>query len=706
MLNPSEIIDVLKSIEYKTIFTNKKIWYYNIVASFDIEVSSFKSINMDKQCCMYMWSFAIYDKVIIGRTWKEFFDMMEEIEKYLELCKEKRMIIYVHNLSYEFQFIRKYFEWESVFSLEKRKPVKAVTKSGFEFRCSYLLSGYGLEKLADQLTWHNVKKLVGYLDYKLVRTPQTKLTEKEYEYSANDVLVVTAYIEEQAKECGDITKIPLTKTGYVRRYMRNKCLYDDKKHKNNDTYKKYRALIRKLTLTENIYLKLKESFSGGFTHANPIYSGEILQNVKSFDFTSSYPAVMVSEKFPMSTFEEVYPNDEEELFKYVVSKACIITIHIYGLKTKTLYENYISKSHCSLCKKPIENNGRIVSAEEIITTVTEQDLMIIFNMYTWEDMQIEEMYIAEKAYLPKPIIEGVLKLYGDKTTLKEVEGKEAEYMRSKENINSVFGMTVTDICRDEILYDEEWDKEKPNLEEQLNKYNKSVKRFLYYAWGVWVTAYARANLFTGILEFKDDYCYSDTDSIKVLNYKNHMGYINAYNEQIIQKINKCLKSYDIDIELARPKNKKGKVKQLGVWNEEELYLRFKTLGAKRYMTEFINDKGNKEISMTVSGVNKKKALPYLLKEYGEEKIFEEFTENLEIPAEYMNDGKLESATGKLTHTYIDNEICGVVKDYQGNYFNYHELSGIHMEGCNYKLTLSDLYVEYLLGIKNNSYMTD
>ena len=174
MLNPSEIIDVLKSIKYKSIYTNKKIWYYDIVASFDIEVSSFKSINMDKQCCMYMWSFAIYDKVIIGRTWKEFFDMMEQIEIFLNLSKENRMIIYVHNLSYEFQFIRKYFEWETVFSLEKRKPIKAVTTSGFEFRCSYLLSGYGLEKLADQLMWHDIKKLVGYLDYRLVRTPITK----------------------------------------------------------------------------------------------------------------------------------------------------------------------------------------------------------------------------------------------------------------------------------------------------------------------------------------------------------------------------------------------------------------------------------------------------------------------------------------------------------------------------------------------------
>lgn len=655
---------------------------------------------------MYVWSFAIYDKVIIGRTWEEFYNMISDIVDFLNLDENKRFIIYVHNLAYEFQFIRKMFEWKTVFSLDKRKPIKALTNTGIEFRCSYLLSGYGLAKLSEQLLWHNVKKLVGYLNYDLVRTPITPLTEQELEYSMNDVLVVTAYIEEQVKECGDITKIPLTKTGYVRNFMRNKCLYADGKHINNNQFKIYRSLMSKLTLTPMVYRRLKEGFAGGFTHANPVYSGEIMEFVKSFDFTSSYPAVMVSEKFPMSEFREVYPNDENDLIKYMLNKACLVSVHIYGLKATTIYENYISKSHCAICKNAVENNGRIVSADEILTTVTEQDLSIIFQMYEWEDMQIEEMYIADKAYLPKPIIEGVLELYGKKTTLKEVEGKEAEYMRSKENINSTFGMCVTDICRDEIIYDEnEWDKDKPDLERALVKYNRSKKRFLYYAWGVWITAYARKNLFSGILEFGEDYCYSDTDSIKVLNYSKHMDYINTYNKMIVSKIDKCLKYYNLDTELARPKNKKGVTKQLGVWNEEELYTRFKTLGAKRYMVEYEKD-GKKVISMTVSGVNKKKAIPYLLDKYGAEGIFDAFNNELEIPAEYYKDGVKETATGKMTHTYIDTDIYDEVTDYLGNTCKIHELSGVHMEGADYKLSLSEDYVNYLLGIKDTVYATD
>lgn len=695
-LQPKDIKGVINSFEFDKIKDNKKVWYYNVPVSFDIEVSSFKSIHMDKKCCMYMWSFAIYDKVIIGRTWEEFIKMCYELSEELMLDENNRLVIYVHNLSYEFQFIRKWFEWKSVFSLEKRKPIKALTTNGIEFRCSYLLSGYGLEKLSEQLIHHNVKKLVGNLDYNKIRTSETLLTKEEYDYSANDVLIVTAYIEELIEQYGSIINLPLTKTGFVRKFMRNKCLYTDSAHKNVDEYKKYRKLMRSLTLTPQIYIRLKQAFAGGFTHANPAYSGETLNSVKSFDETSAYPATMVSKKFPMSTFEPYEMTMAEEFYDALQRYCCLMTVHMYGLKPKVLFENYISKSHCLTCKNPVENNGRIVSADEISMTITEQDFIIIMNMYEWDDLVIDEMYVAQKAYLPKPIIEGVLELYGKKTTLKEVKGKEAEYMRSKEDINSTFGMCVTDICRDEIIYSSEWSSEKPDLEEAIKLYNNSTKRFLYYAWGVWITAYARMNLFSGILEFKNDYVYSDTDSIKGLNYQKHMNYINKYNESIVKQIDTCLLSYGLNPELSRPKNKWGKVKQLGVWNEEDLYTRFKTLGAKRYMTETGDG-----ITMTVSGVNKKKAIPYLLKKYGCKNIFKEFNDGLSIPSTYMDEGVEKSATGKLTHTYIDDEIVGKVKDYQGKVSTYHEKSGIHMEGADYSLSLSDLYVDYLFGIRND-----
>ena len=144
-------------------------------------------------------------------------------------------------------------------------------------------------------------------------------------------------------------------------------------------------------------------------------------------------------------------------------------------------------------------------------------------------------------YLPKPIIESLLNLYIDKTQLKGVENKEVEYLLSKGMLNSVYGMTVTDIVRDEHNYNniDGWFEETGDTLKQIDKYNKSKNRFLYYAWGVWITAYARFNLWTGILAMGTDYVYSDTDSIKLLNYNDHIEYINKYNDVILSKYTQC-----------------------------------------------------------------------------------------------------------------------------------------------------------------------
>ncbi|MBD8088313.1 hypothetical protein HUK49_10665, partial [Limosilactobacillus sp. c11Ua_112_M] len=122
------------------------------------------------------------------------------------------------------------------------------------------------------------------------------------------------------------------------------------------------------------------------------------------------------------------------------------------------------------------------------------DLDIFKNCYEWDEIQIGQCRYAHKNYLPKAIIEAILKLYQDKTVLKDVEGSEVEYLLSKGMLNSIYGMCVTDIVKDNAVYGDEWGFEKVDVNEEIEKYNSSRKRFLYYAWGIWVTAYARRNL--------------------------------------------------------------------------------------------------------------------------------------------------------------------------------------------------------------------
>ena len=638
---------------------------------------------------MYAWVFGINGRCIRGRTWQEFFDVLDVVIKHYDINLSKRFVIYVHNLSYEFQWFRKYFEWEKVFSLDDRKPIYAITKQGIEFRCSYLLSGYSLEKLGENLTKYKVNKKVGDLDYSIIRHSKTPLSDKEWGYILNDGLVVMAYIQEERERLGSIAKIPMTKTGYVREAVKTSCL------KGDDRWQ-YVELMRALTITPSNYQQLKRAFTGGFTHANINYVDMTIKNVHSFDFTSSYPAVMLSERFPMSKAFNPKIETEDDFIKNLEAYCCMFEVEFYNIQSTCNFENYISYSRCAKVEHCIINNGRVVEADYLLMTCTEQDFFIILNMYKWDSYHIHNMNCFYKDYLPRDFILTILKFYEDKTQLKGVAGKEVEYLVGKGMLNSCYGMCVTDPCRDEILYlGSEWGSKPANIQEIIEQYNENKQRVLYYPWGVWVTAYARRNLFDGIFEFGDDYVYSDTDSIKVVNIENHQGYIEKYNERITEKIAQCFKARNIPLERAAPKTVKGVPKPLGVWDYEGCYDRFKTLGAKRYITE----KGGK-IEITIAGVSKAAGVEYLKTKYETvDKIFEEFKEDLYFPPHYDRDGEDANGSGKLCHTYIDVFTSGEIIDYLGNKWIYSEASSVHMENTDYTMSLTDEFVRMLLGRK-------
>lgn len=672
--------------------------YYNIPCAFDIESSSFFQLS-EKVAIMYIWTFAIYGFVFVGRTWDEFIRLIRRITNDLHTNKKLHLLIYVHNLGFDFSFFRKWFEWEKVFSVKPRTPIYAIMEDcGIEFRCSYLLSGYKLETIAkSHLHKYRIQKMVGDLDYNLLRHNKTPLTEKEMVYCLNDVKVVSAYIMERIETERGIHNIPLTKTGYVRRYCRNMCFYENGEP-NKDSIQRvnYSKYIKTMKLKLEEYYQLRRAFQGGFTHANPFYAGKVVSNVSSFDFTSSYPARMLADKFPVSSSELVKLPLSKNDFEYNLNNyCCLFEIELFNVKPKVLFDNYISRYRCRELVKPVCANGRVVSADHLKMTITEHDYRIIEQFYTWEEIKIASFRRYKKGYLPKNFIKAIIKLYKDKTELKGIEGAEVEYLQSKEMLNATYGMTVTDIVRDEIDYiNNEWkgegtrkDDKPKTLEEiemdaksEIEKYNRNPNRFLFYAWGVWVTALARKALFSGILEFGNDYIYSDTDSIKCVNREKHMDYINKYNQMIQIRVAEMANRYGFNLSDLYPKNKKGEVKPIGVWEYEGDYKRFKTLGAKRYMVETENG-----VNITVSGLNKNIAVPYIIKA-SKNKPFEFFADGMSIPGEY---------TGKQTHTYIDEPRAGYVTDYLGNICAYHERSSIHLSYAPYQLSMTPEYGDYV-----------
>ena len=244
---------------------------------------------------------------------------------------------------------------------------------------------------------------------------------------------------------------------------------------------------------------------GGFTHSNPHYTGQTFNNVGSIDLTSSYPSVMLADQFPMSRPKVVQVNSVNELMELSKTKCLVFDVKFINISNTLGYESYISENKCRGLKGAVLANGRVVSADELTMTITEIDFQIISKVYKWEKVGLQHVHPFSKGYLPKPIIDSILDLYEKKTTLKGVEGEEVEYLLSKGTLNSVYGMCVTDVVKDNSVYNDTWEIEKVDIDEKITEYNASNNRFLYYAWGIYVTAYARRNLWTGILSVGNDY---------------------------------------------------------------------------------------------------------------------------------------------------------------------------------------------------------
>ena len=653
---------------------------------------------------MYIWQLNINGYIAYGRTWNEFNRAMNVLKDYFHLNNSMRLVFYSRNFSYEFQFFRDHFEWSELFAREKRSPMKMVSFSGFEFRCSYALAGCSLEMTGKDLVKYKAEKKVGDLDYDLLRTPLTPLTDKELGYCLYDVIVDCNYIKEEMERYdNNITKIPMTKTSKVRIRCKNECF-------NKKNRKGYKQLINSLRINSiEEYNMLKRAFQGGFTHGAWLHVNFECYNVWSDDFTSSYPTVLIAEEFPMSRGVEIKIKDEDDYRKRIKSKLLIFNVHFQNIRPKFIYEHYLSASKCwvynskgeqvFLCEKSKGvkvDNGRVISAPELYTTITNIDYDIINQFYEWDAVDFGHGYEYEKSYLPTPFVKVILGLYSGKTELKDVAGMEGEYQLLKGDLNGCYGMTVTDVINNEIDYElDAWEEKEVDPEEQLQQYNNSKTRFLFYPWGVFCTAYARRNLTSGILELKDDYLYSDTDSVKYVNPEQHQTYFTNYNKWITMKLEDACAYHGLDPEMIRPKTKDGVEKPLGVWDDEgtetpegHLYARrFKTLGAKRYLIEYWDKKEKKwKLKCTIAGVNKKKTSEWFMSDY--ENAFVKFENYMEVP---------EDKSGRLIATYIDHADmmeCDVT-DYLGTTYHMEKNCGIHMEKSSYNLTMTELYLKLL-----------
>lgn len=666
--------------------------YYQLPSGFDIETSSYRNKNNEKHAVMYIWQIGFLlnssQYYIYGRTWSEWEEFITQLKQNLHLYTYK-LIMYVHNLAYEFQWIYTHIYLTKVFSRKKRHPIYAES-DGLVFKCSYFLSNMSLRNLAKERGYTQKETM----DYSLLRLPCTTLTQEELSYALTDVKILCEYIQDEINKNGTIQKIPLTSTGYARRY----CFDYISEHENMYSYQKWLRNI--LPIDKKLFEMLYTAYAGAFTHSNYKLTGITLENVHCVDYSSDYPGIMCRKKFPMRFFKA----DPKKLSFYG-GKAKVMKIIFNKLIAKTPH-SIISQHKCSILEQndyqTIVDNGRIRKAFKLTTVITDLDYELIHKFYNIEEESIEELWIADYRYLPKNLILPILDLYANKTKLKGVKEKEDVYMRSKNLINAVYGMSVTNPLNDEIIFDYgEWLTEEVNTEEGLKKYQTNRKIFTAYQWGVWVTAWARWELLNTVYKIGDDVIYCDTDSIKFLN--DHSEIIKADNDRISSENDAVIKFYNLDKNLFFPKTNKNKVKPLGIWDYEPDYKYFKTLGAKRYCFSYPDEYFNTNYSkdeynffITVAGLPKEAGKNAIIKRALErdKSPFDIFSYDLEDEENYTLLIS-ENETNKITISYHNEPFSEEVEDYQGNHMKVFETSYAFSEKVPFAFNATDDYLMLL-----------
>lgn len=670
-------IDVVSKKVDNTIYTfDIESTSYLILNGEIISASEYLNLNEEDRekalpcACMYIWQFSINETVYYGRTWEEFKSFLDRLESNCDLKK----YIFVHNLSFEFQFFASQFKIKSVMSRKSRKVMAAkLLDYNIEFRCTYYMSNVSLAYLP-KLFNLNVQKMVGDLDYTKLRTPATKMTKTELGYCEHDCLVVYEYIKMELLKYKSVNRIPMTSTGKVRKELQSLVMRDYE----------YRRITRgSINIKPSVYNMLVDAFAGGYTHANYMYTDEVIPNVDSYDETSAYPYVMVTSKFPMSEFKECHIKTVDDMIE---NYAYLLKVTFHNLKCK-YYNNFISASKCENIVGALFDNGRIVSAKEVTITLTDIDFRFFLDVYEIESYEINESYYAIYKYLPKKFINFILEKYVNKTKFKNVKGKELDYVKEKNKFNSLYGMTVTNMIRDEVNFDNITGWSESELTDSLifdKLLEEKEKAFLSFSWGVWVTAYARDNLLRRMIQLDPYVVYSDTDSLKCA-----QGYdvkvFDEYNQSVIKKIKKVSSALNIPFENYAPEDSKGVKHLLGIFECETgsgrkyTYDRFITQGAKKYCVEI-----DGQIEITVSGVPKSgnKCL----------KRIEDFRDDLVFDYKYTN---------KQTIMYNDNQSPVDIVDYLGVKYKVDDKSGCCLLPTTYKLGKSLDYANLLTDNSTN-----
>lgn len=576
----------------------KKVRYEHSFLCFDIETSHDVIDGCDQ---VWTWSWQVMrddGTYCTPGSWPEALSLI--LDGIPDGC---RRIVFVHYLGFEMEAIARNLGGHvisDVFARDPFHPLYFLLDGKAEFRCSYFLTNKSLAACGKDV---GLPKLE--MDYDKIRTPGCVVSGEEAAYVRRDVEIIVAKIRQLEEQEGlHFWEFPLTNTGFLRNELRLVM-------RSNPANRKWFTSSR---LDYARFMLCRDCFCGGYVHANYIFAGMLCHDVDSFDYGSAYPFNMLVHKYPTGFFHRVDHPDKEDLLRMLARDDVLFICRIRmagdaktGRRIMSKTRNtFLSLSKCKTDRSVITDNGRVVSCMLLETALTSLDLAVVLRCYDFAALDVMELYWAQADYLPREYVMNMLKYYEMKQSLKGVAGREGDYIKSKNRVNSYFGMAVTNPLHDEVSFNTDkckWSvslldySDRAAVSEALDQFYSSRKSFLPYQVGVFVPAWTRYHLWMDfILRDGNDSrtVYCDTDSAKVVEKVACLSSIDAYNRWAASVRSERLKSLGLDPELYP---------DLGRFDCETAktgaYREFRTLGAKKYA--YLEDG---KIHSTVSGLSK------------------------------------------------------------------------------------------------------
>ena len=536
---------------------------------------------------MYQWCFSYPTKnrdirlLVYGRKPS---DLAEALLKIIEVNKlainNYQLPIFIHNVSFDYFYFKDYliqylkarygdtrFDKKRKMLAISNKKILTFEVMGLFFKCSFKLVGKSLAAWGKELNVAH-PKLVGEIDYNVIRYQDTPLTRSDWRYMFRDVICLDECILGQLALHKDTIKtVPLTVTGYVRRELR-------KEFRSN---RRYRKDFLKKELTPVTFELLRREYAGGLTHGNRYMANKTVtvltgkykgMQIKHRDFRSHFPSQERCNSAPTSAFTPYYTFSEDniidikDVLKLAKKRCILVTITISDVEIKEgvtcpiLQASKVKAGRIGNMKSLdlIEDNGRVLKMVSGLSTivVNEYDLKWLYKQYNFNYMVLD-IHVATRGKYPKWLRDTVDKFMYGKTKYKALEQAmdargisdiSPEYienhqtlMLNKGMLNGIYGCTATSPIR--VTYDENEDGEwfhkeltEDEISEALKRYYASETNFNSYDLGCWTTASARDELlfFIELIGY-ENFLYADTDSIFYLSTPEIEERIEAVNKR-------------------------------------------------------------------------------------------------------------------------------------------------------------------------------